>query len=121
MLKQMFNIMGGKFCLADDSHGVEQVALNYQQCIPYLARNDISRIHFLESSHGGLDEPLDSRFPSTRLRSLTITELGALPFWRSGGASCNAWEKDGSSRIASSAVHGNVPAPSLGSFATKMP
>jgi len=95
MPEQMFNIMGGNFCLSDDSHGVEQVALNYQQCIPYLERNGISRIHFLESSRGGLDEPLDSRFPFTRLRSLTIAELGALPFWRSGGASYNAWEKDG--------------------------
>lgn len=89
MVKQTFEIMGGKFCLSDDSHGVEQVALNYHECIPYLKRNHISRVHFLESLCENLAEPVDSRFPSTNLRSLTIGELRALPFWHSRNTSCS--------------------------------
>jgi histidinol-phosphatase (PHP family) len=95
MLEQMFKMIGGKFCLSDDSHGVEQVALNYHQCIPYLERNDISCIHFLESSREKLDKPLDSRFPFTRLQSMTIAEFGALPFWQSRGSLCNSLGMDG--------------------------
>ena len=81
--------MGGRFCLSDDSHGVKQVALNYHQCIPYLARNHITHIHFLEASQEKCDKPFDSRFPSTRLQSLTIHDLSNMPFWHTMDASCN--------------------------------
>ncbi len=75
--------MGGRFCLSDDSHGVEQVALNYHQCMPYLQRNYINRIHFLEYSHEKIDKPFDSRFPFMKMQFLTLHELRALPFWQS--------------------------------------
>ncbi|ERF76784.1 hypothetical protein EPUS_02323 [Endocarpon pusillum Z07020] len=88
-IAKTFEIMGGKFCLSDDSHGVEQVALNYHECIPYLKRNHISRVHFLESLCENLAEPIDSRFPSTKLRSLTIGELKTLPFWHSRNMPCS--------------------------------
>ncbi len=73
--------MRGRFCLSDDSHGVEQLALNYHECIPYLKRNHISCVHFLEALREKVDDPIDSRFPCTNLRSLTVAELGKLPFW----------------------------------------
>jgi histidinol-phosphatase (PHP family) len=77
--------MGGRFCLSDDSHGVEQVALNYHQCIPYLERNHITRIYFLERSEGKLEKPFDSRFPFLKLHSLNLPEFRKLPFWRNPG------------------------------------
>jgi histidinol-phosphatase (PHP family) len=73
--------MGGKFCLSDDSHGVEQVGLNYHQCIPYLRRNGIARLYFLERDTGKAFQPRDSRFPGTTFGSLTLAELSELPFW----------------------------------------
>lgn len=82
-VEQIFRMKGGRFCLSDDSHGVHQIALNYYECIPYLERNHIARIHFLELSHEKLDDPFDSRFPWTRLASLALPELRQLPFWQS--------------------------------------
>jgi histidinol-phosphatase (PHP family) len=75
-------MMRGRFCLSDDSHGVEQVALNYHKCIPYLQRNHITQIHFLEHSQERLVEPFDSRFPCMHIRSLRLHELEKLPFWQ---------------------------------------
>jgi histidinol-phosphatase (PHP family) len=77
--------MGGRFCLSDDSHGVEQVALNYDRCIPYLERNHVTRIHFLQPSHQKLDEPFDSRFPYVELQSLALHEFRTLLFWQGLG------------------------------------
>ena len=74
---------GGKFCLSDDSHGVQQVGLNYDQCVHYLERNHITHIHFLELAHKKLSDPFDSRFPWTRLGSLELPELKQLSFWQS--------------------------------------
>ena len=74
--------MDGKFCLSDDSHGVEQVALNYHQCIPYLERNDIHMIYILEASDEKVQQPFDLRFPFTKLQSMTVHDLRKLPFWQ---------------------------------------
>lgn len=82
MVRQTFMQMGGRFCLSDDSHGVEQVALNYDRCIPYLERNHITHIYFLQSSRQKLDEPFDPRFPHVKLQSLTLQDLKTLPFWQ---------------------------------------
>ena len=82
---QTFDQMGGRFCLSDDSHGVGQVALNYDQCIPYLERNHVAHIYFLQPSHQKLDEPFDSRYPYLGLQSLALEELRALPFWQGLG------------------------------------
>lgn len=80
---QAFNEIGGRFCLSDDSHGVEQVALNYDRCIPYLERNHISRVHFLQPLRQRFDNPLDPRFPNVGLQFLALDELKTLPFWQS--------------------------------------
>lgn len=81
-LRQVFTTMDGKFCLSDDSHGVGQVALNYHQCILYLERNYIDRIYFLEASDEKVEHSFDSRFPFTKLESVTLHDLRKLPFWK---------------------------------------
>ena len=81
-MMQAFDKIGGRFCLSDDSHGVEQIALNYDQCIPYLERNHIARVYFLQPLRQRLNKPLDSRFPNVGLQSLALHELRTLPFWQ---------------------------------------
>ena len=39
--------LGGRFCLSDDSHGVEQVSLNYHRVLEFLERVGVKSLHYL--------------------------------------------------------------------------
>ncbi|KAM5442688.1 putative histidinol-phosphatase [Microsporum ferrugineum] len=73
----------GRFCLSDDSHGVEQVGLNYHRVLDFLHSTGISTMHYLtyDPDDSSAETP-DARFPHTRLHSLSVEELEQEKFWK---------------------------------------
>ncbi|DAA72831.1 TPA_exp: Uncharacterized protein A8136_5361 [Trichophyton benhamiae CBS 112371] len=73
----------GRFCLSDDSHGVEQVGLNYNRVLAFLRSTGISTLHYLRyDPDDSCAETPDSRFPHTRLHSLSVEDLEQENFWK---------------------------------------
>ena len=76
---QEFLARGGRFCLSDDSHGVDQVGLNFHRVLAFVEKVGISTLHYLQLSDGA--SGADSRFPRTQIASIGVEEtkkLGAL-------------------------------------------
>ncbi|RAL13686.1 histidinol-phosphatase [Aspergillus homomorphus CBS 101889] len=74
-----FLALGGRFCLSDDSHGLDQVGLNYHRVLPWLEQVGITTLHYLALSEEG--DMVDPRFPRTRILSMSVAEMKRLPFW----------------------------------------
>lgn len=72
---QAFLALNGKFCLSDDSHGVEQVALNYNKILPFLQRVGISSLSFLRRGDGISATSPDNRFPFLSTGHVDVAEL----------------------------------------------
>ncbi|RAK95457.1 histidinol-phosphatase [Aspergillus ibericus CBS 121593] len=79
-----FLARGGRFCLSDDSHGLEQVGLNFHRVLPFMEQVGISTVHYLELGEG--DAAVDQRFPRTQIQSVTLAEMKAMAFWTQDGA-----------------------------------
>ncbi len=69
--------MNGRFTLSDDSHGVEQVGLNYNKALEAARRAGILELCVL--SRG--EETVDRRFTGISATSIDIEELEKHPFW----------------------------------------
>jgi len=76
---------GVQFCLSDDSHGMDQVAMNYSLCLSYLRRVGISSLTFFRHSAESGNHP-DSRFSTLRSDQLSLLELEQHIFWKTGKA-----------------------------------
>ncbi|KAA8650100.1 hypothetical protein EYZ11_001288 [Aspergillus tanneri] len=74
-----FLARGGRFCLSDDSHGLDQVGLNFHRVLAFAEEVGISTIHYLDLTDGPI---VDKRFPQTRVQSIGLAELKQQPFWR---------------------------------------
>lgn len=64
---------GGRFCLSDDSHGVDQVGLNFGRVLAFAERVGIRSLHYLcldADSAGG-----DARFARTGVREVGLDAL----------------------------------------------
>ncbi|KAJ6092128.1 hypothetical protein N7467_004097 [Penicillium canescens] len=73
-----FLVRGGHFCLSDDSHGVDQVGLNFHRILPFIDAVGISSLHFLRlasDDEGGISRPIDTRFLRTRVCSVPVDEI----------------------------------------------
>ncbi|CRG91462.1 histidinol-phosphatase (PHP family) [Talaromyces islandicus] len=75
-----FLSMGGRFCMSDDSHGVEQVGYGFRQVLEFVDRAGITTLHYLDISKG--EDGPDSRFPATTIQSVSIEEIKKVPFWQ---------------------------------------
>ncbi|KAE8365502.1 Polymerase/histidinol phosphatase-like protein [Aspergillus caelatus] len=74
-----FLARGGRFCLSDDSHGLDQVGLNFHRVLAFVEDVGILTLHYLDLA----DEPaVDERFPRTQIRSIPLEELKKLAFWQ---------------------------------------
>ena len=71
-----------RFCLSDDSHGADQVALNYGHALPFLNEAGITTITFLQH-YAPRGRSLDSRFPTLDFVQMQLDQLRSLPFWTS--------------------------------------
>jgi histidinol-phosphatase (PHP family) len=73
---------GGRFVLSDDSHGVDQVALNFPRVLEFLGRAGISELHYLQLGNPSVTSIVpDARFPLTQVASISVEELGKMEFW----------------------------------------
>jgi histidinol-phosphatase (PHP family) len=70
--------MGGRFCMSDDSHGIDQVGFGYRGVLEFLDLTGIRTLHHLYLSTEG--EAPDSRFPLTRIRSVPVNEVKKASF-----------------------------------------
>jgi len=74
---------GGRFCLSDDSHGVDQVGLNFHKVLEFLDKLGISTLHYLQ-----VGEPLaqstvpDARFPRTQIAAISVEDVKQMAFWK---------------------------------------
>lgn len=74
---------GGCFCLSDDSHGVDQVGLNFYRVLTFLNTAGITTLHHLEVVDGpSAPTVVDNRFPRTQIRAVPVDELRKSAFWQ---------------------------------------
>ena len=76
---------GGRFCISDDSHGVEQVAFGYDKLLPFLDEVGIQVVHFLGHAEKQQERPHDARFPHLVIEAISVDELKDHPFWAADG------------------------------------
>lgn len=69
---------GGRFTLSDDSHGVEQVGLNYGKVLEFVEKAGINEIYFLDRGRPGFDQ----RFLDVSMSSASLADLKRHAFWR---------------------------------------
>lgn len=73
---------GGRFVLSDDSHGVDQVALNFHRVLDFLDRAGISTLHYLQLGVPSVSALVpDARFPQTQVAAISVEELRKMEFW----------------------------------------
>jgi histidinol-phosphatase (PHP family) len=77
--------LGGRFCLSDDSHGVDQVSLNFHRVLEFLDGVGVKSLHYLSlvGEEGGDVMPApDERFPRTRIAAVSMEEVKEMAFWK---------------------------------------
>ncbi|EXJ90372.1 histidinol-phosphatase (PHP family) [Capronia coronata CBS 617.96] len=73
---------GIRFCLSDDSHGIDHLASNYARALSFLDEVGITSLTFLR--HAATAEVShDDRFPSLKVDSMELGEVRAQAFCRS--------------------------------------
>ena len=73
--------MGGRFTLSDDSHGIDQVGLNYERAWNNLTRSGITRLYYLAPT----SDPAkvhDPRFPNVCWEYMSVSAAKAHPFFQ---------------------------------------
>ena len=79
---QRFVELNGRFTLSDDSHGVEQVGLNYPRVLDAIRRAGIKEIVYL-ATIGSSDSPaIDERFQKVCWRTMTLDQIESHGFWK---------------------------------------
>lgn len=76
---KQFLAMHGRFCLSDDSHGIEQVGLNYHRVFSFMDEVGISELHYLDHKTG-LVLAHDTRFPVTQIKTISVKNLKRMVF-----------------------------------------
>lgn len=74
---------GGRLCLSDDSHGVDQVGLNFHRVLPFLDQANISTLHYLRLAESETSSAPDLRFPRTTIGTISVEDLKKMAFWES--------------------------------------
>lgn len=72
--------MDGKFCLSDDSHGIDQIATNYNHLPEFLRLTGISSLCYIIHAQPE-DGPKDDRFPCMSICEASATAIGSHVFW----------------------------------------
>jgi histidinol-phosphatase (PHP family) len=71
----------GRFCLSDDSHGVDQVALNFHPVLEFLDGAGISTLHYLQLEASASSPVPDARFPKTQIVEISVEDVRKMAFW----------------------------------------
>ena len=73
--------MGGRFTLSDDSHGVDQVGLNYKRTLECIHESGMTEFSYLAPASGSI-KVHDNRFANVGWKTISIGELDAHAFWK---------------------------------------
>ncbi len=69
--------------MSDDSHGLDQVGLNYHRVLEFIDKTGITTLFHLDLRAEGETEPaVDSRFPHTLIKSVSVDEVKKMSFWK---------------------------------------
>ncbi|TKA25866.1 hypothetical protein B0A50_05621 [Salinomyces thailandicus] len=77
---EAFRMAGGRFTLSDDSHGTQQVGLNYDKTLTCVEAAGISHLVHLVTTEQG-DGDLTGKLPHVRWKAVSVAELKEHPFW----------------------------------------
>ena len=73
--------MGGRFTLSDDSHGIDQVGLNYDKVLDCVKKVGIAEFCYLAPVSAAV-QPHDNRFPHVGWQTMSVSELESHGFWK---------------------------------------
>lgn len=79
--QQRFLELNGRFTLSDDSHGVEQVGLNFARVLESIKGAGIKELVYLVPSGVPGSVSLDSRFSKVSWATISLSQLEAHGFW----------------------------------------
>jgi histidinol-phosphatase (PHP family) len=79
---QRFMELNGRFTLSDDSHGVEQVGLNYPRVLDAFRRSGVNEIVYLATIGSSDSQPIDERFKRVCWTTMTLDQLESHGFWK---------------------------------------
>jgi histidinol-phosphatase (PHP family) len=79
---QRFVELNGRFTLSDDSHGVEQVGLNFPRVIAAIRRAGINEIVYLDTIGSSDSQAIDERFKRVCWTAMTLDQLESHDFWK---------------------------------------
>ncbi|GAB7357656.1 hypothetical protein MBLNU459_g0150t1 [Dothideomycetes sp. NU459] len=68
--------LGGRFTLSDDSHGTDQIGLNFGKVLQFLKNVGIQELHYLTSQ-------TDNSFDTKRAQCISVSGLEDHKFWKS--------------------------------------
>jgi len=76
---------GIRFCLSDDSHGIDQVAHSYDRVLQFLEKTGIQTLTYLthreHGSTGDGNASTDERFPTLKFVQVDLGFLKEEKFW----------------------------------------
>ena len=76
-----FKAMGGRFTLSDDSHGIDQVGLNYDKVLDCIKRAGITGFCYLAPISESV-KVNDERLPSVGWKTISTLEIEKHGFWK---------------------------------------
>ncbi|KIX02301.1 uncharacterized protein Z518_08241 [Rhinocladiella mackenziei CBS 650.93] len=74
-----------RFCLSDDSHGVDHVALNYEHALSFLDKAGIPSVAFLQNCAPAGRLSID-RFQELQFEQMELSDLRNHRFWQTASA-----------------------------------
>ncbi|KAH8693913.1 Polymerase/histidinol phosphatase-like protein [Talaromyces proteolyticus] len=78
---QEFLAMNGRFCLSDDSHGVDHVGAKYHEMLDFTERQGITELYYLNLDSQSTSTVPDSRFPRTHFKSRSLSKIKQSTYW----------------------------------------
>lgn len=79
---QRFLELKGRFTLSDDSHGVEQVGLNFSRVLDSIKRAGIKELAYLAPAGLPGSRIVDERFPKVCWATIPLEQLEGHGFWQ---------------------------------------
>ena len=70
--------MGGRFTLSDDSHGTDQIGLNFDKVLAFIEKTGIKEVYCVTGGHEN-----DFKAAGQQAQKIPLSELKAHAFWAS--------------------------------------
>jgi len=80
--EQRFLELKGRFTLSDDSHGVEQVGLNFHRVLDSIKKAGIKELAYLAPAGTPGSTRVDERFTKVCWATIPVDQLETHGFWQ---------------------------------------